>query len=469
MKKTVLLTLLSLCGASLCAMEAYVSQNERSLFEKALEDDVKANEFADYIASNFIDIDVILYSGRFSIGNHLSFCLSLENGKFFRTTPPTFETEKTRRIKKIIYPKVQHYRSNPPGVKKLRSHIMAALQDDAKIVDLAAFLKGKCFNIDLIAYETAFSLTTIAQMLDFMTHKPTLAAKIQRILELPEIKKFRSDKEATARVLFKAFEKDPIHLRDFEVSLKKFSLDVDSITYDPFHTVGDMIDDLVSKASVEDAVHDLAWLVRPYRSTKMRDFRNLLKAYESDTTKFESLKTWFTKNPFDVDGVAHNPSHAQDGSIGAHIDALKKEIKGPIAEVVRPYRAVEMKIFRDLFQNYEIDFIKTEELKKLKEWFEEHPFDIDVVAYDPSKPRGVTIGDKVNVLKDTGLKNIFNAKRSKPLTPSNLSKVSWLSGRNIALAAAVITTFCLYLWHKSRSKTDTTEDEDDMRSAVAQN
>lgn len=167
-------------------------------------------------------------------------------------------------------------------------------------------------------------------------------------MELEEIKKFRTDKQATARALFKAFVKDPRRYCYCEVWFKKFYVNLDSVAYNESglgDSLGKVLDDLVFKASSADEVHTLATLVFPWRA-KIQTFRDLLKAYFNDKTKFAPLKQWFEKNPFDVDTIPYDPAQSYKETIGQIIDNHKKDDE--LAVLVRPHRAAEMKALREL-------------------------------------------------------------------------------------------------------------------------
>ncbi len=161
----------------------------------------------------------------------------------------------------------------------------------------------------------------------------------------------------------------------------------------------------------------IAALVQPYR-TKIYDiFEVLVKNYVNDPSKFGDLGTWFEQFHFDVDGVG--PSGYADTFGTMYHDALADRVTSAddkvsyrsVLELARPYSAKEMKEFRDLFKKYEQDATTFADLKK---WFDEHPFDIDKVVYEPADAKGETFGQRVNVLNATNLRELFKVKRSNP-------------------------------------------------------
>ncbi len=406
-----------------------------------------------------VNVDAVKMSnGTTTMGEYLSMALGQAKMRG--------DTACQNLIENLIYPAIQQYRSNPPEANELRQHI-----DDAQngnIAQLKAFLQGKRFNIDLIEYSYGNSIGYILDYWKRDADDKVEALNALAILRLDQIKEYRTNKslsleellietrfEASCFDVFKAeFEKKPVNVDDVKMS-------------DGSTTMSEYLSIAIEKDTDCTGALKVAELVQPHRTKPYETFGQLAEKCFKDTSKFGALQAWVEKFPFDIDFAS--PTSNAD-TFAKRIDeriaepatsSTDRAVFLRLLELMRPFRAKEMREFRGLFKKYEQDVAAFADLKK---WFDEHPFDIDKVAYDPAEPKDETFGQRVNWLNVTNLRELFKAKRSSP----NASVYrTWLMPKKMLCAALCVSAVVYYYYsYVKHAKADDSETKDTLPVAA---
>ncbi len=148
----------------------------------------------------------------------------------------------------------------------------------------------------------------------------------------------RTDKEATVRALFKAFEKDVKHAEVLKEWFKNHPVDVDAVAYDSANAAGDKLgtklNALVTSpdTAVQVAAIAVADLVGPHREAGIPGLKSFVEAYKKDKTKLaaDNIKDWLKLHPVDIDSVFLDRAKPQGGTLGDSINALNDDVLSAI-------------------------------------------------------------------------------------------------------------------------------------------
>ncbi len=441
MKRIALFSLLCLGGGSLFAS----APNFKELLDKAIDapkDGDLAAAFTNAVITHRLNIDrdKHMYSNRRTFAVYLNSQLSSKDADV---------QTRARDILKVL----EQHRSEPDKADEFRVLIKAAEGNAAKLAELEAFLKDKCLNIDLIAYDIYISNEAIASVLG-KKNDPLVV----NILKLDRINHYRYHDYYTTVLheLMMAVLADPTKMGEFETHYtemlrKKGSVDIDILLV-PLSgkAVSGALNAALENDDVKAGALLIAELVHRDRSDKEATVRGLFKAFEKDPKHVEVLKEWFKNHPVDVGAVAYDPANAAGDKLSTKLDALVtsrnasvKVAAIAVADLVRPHRDEDIQALKGLIEDYKKDKTK---LDKIKDWLKLYPVDIDSVLLDRAKAQGETLGDSINALNDGELSAIFKDSRSKVPQSSR----SWLSPRNLVIGAAVVAG--MYLWHRHQSQ-----------------
>ncbi len=354
-------------------------------------------------------------------------------------------------------------------INQFYTHIDDVLDGRKPLGDLQAFLQqGKVFPID--SMRNWNSNKTLGDYLDDLKcHGPKGdALNALAILRLEEIRKHRTKAVHPLEDLLVEALLDPARFNAFKEAYEKKPGDINTL---PMSIGKSMLSYLEAKVITVDNKDDVTWsTILSIAKLVDKDFSTsyvlyiLMLKYGNSASRFADLEAWFAKFPCDVDkAIIKTTNRMTLGELlgaGMNINTIKNRIL-QILEMVRPFRAQEMKEFRELFKKYEQDATKFTDLKK---WFDEHPFDIDKVAYDPAEPKGETFGQRVNWLNATNLRELFKAKRS---TPNASVYRTWLTPKKMFCVALGVSAVLYYYYsYVKHAKADESETKDNLPVAA---